>query len=124
MAQEALGFMQNSKEKNLDFIKILSKEPDNILSLDVSSVKTLQIGYQAETLLLHLSLIHILDNPLIFPKMKILISIWRQRTEKRNNTISQMRLRSVFKMRISILNTATTEPVSYTHLDVYKRQPN
>ena len=30
-------------------------------------------------------------------------------TEKRNNTISQMRLRSVFKMRISILNTATTE---------------
>ena len=47
MAQEALGFMQNSKEKNLDFIEILSKEPDNILSLDVSSVKTLQIGYQA-----------------------------------------------------------------------------
>ena len=45
--------MQNSKEKNLDFIEILSKEPDNILSLDVSSVKTLQIGYQAETLLLH-----------------------------------------------------------------------
>ena len=38
--------MQNSKEKNLDFIEILSKEPDNILSLDVSSVKTLQIGYQ------------------------------------------------------------------------------
>ena len=36
--------MQNSKEKNLDFIEILSKEPDNILSLDVSSVKTLQIG--------------------------------------------------------------------------------
>ena len=29
MAQEALGFMQNSKEKNLDFIEILSKEPDN-----------------------------------------------------------------------------------------------
>ena len=53
MAQEALGFMQNSKGKNLDFIEILSKEPDNILSLDVSSVKTLQIGYQAETLLLH-----------------------------------------------------------------------
>ena len=39
-----------------------------------------------------------------------------------------MRLRSVFKMRTSILNTATTEQmgciisVSYTHLDVYKRQ--
>ena len=28
MAQEALGFMQNSKEKNLDFIEILSKEPE------------------------------------------------------------------------------------------------
>ena len=35
--------MQNSKGKNLDFIEILSKEPDNILSLDVSSVKTLQM---------------------------------------------------------------------------------
>ena len=49
MAQEALGFMQNSKEKNLDFIEILSKEPDNILSLDVSSVKTLQIGDSSST---------------------------------------------------------------------------
>ena len=51
----------------------------------------------------------LLDNPLIFSKMKILISIWSQGTEKRKNTISQMRLRSVFKMRMSILNTATTE---------------
>ena len=33
--------------------------------------------------------------------------------EKRNNTLSQMRLRSVFKMRISILNTATTEQMGY-----------
>ena len=39
-----------------------------------------------------------------------------EQSEKRKNTISQMRLRSVFKMRTSILNTATTEPVSYTHL--------
>lgn len=45
--------MQNIKEKNLNFTKILSNEPDNIVSLDVSSVKTLQIGYQAETLFLH-----------------------------------------------------------------------
>ena len=36
-----------------------------------------------------------------------------QKTEKRNNTISQMRLRSVFKMRTSILNTATTEQMGY-----------
>ena len=33
--------------------------------------------------------------------------------EKRNNTLSQMQLRSVFKMRISILNTATTEQMGY-----------
>ena len=32
---------------------------------------------------------------------------------KRNNTISQMRLRSVFKMRMSILSTATTEQMGY-----------
>ena len=55
----------------------------------------------------------LLDNPLIFSKIKILISIWSQRTEKRKNTISQMRLRSVFKMRMSILNTATTEQRGY-----------
>ena len=40
-------------------------------------------------------------------------SFWSQHTEKRNNTISQMRLRSVFKMRTSILNTATTEQMGY-----------
>lgn len=53
MVQEALGVMQNSKEKNLNFTEILSNKPDNVLTLDVSSVKTLQIGYQAETLFLH-----------------------------------------------------------------------
>ena len=40
-------------------------------------------------------------------------SFWSQHTEKRNNTISQMWLRSVFKMRTSILNTATTEQMGY-----------
>ena len=40
-------------------------------------------------------------------------SFWSQNTEKRNNAISQMRLRSVFKMQISILNTATTEQMGY-----------
>ena len=53
MVQEALGVMQNSKEKNLNFTEILSNKPDNVLTLDISSVKTLQIGYQAETLFLH-----------------------------------------------------------------------
>ena len=33
--------------------------------------------------------------------------------KKRKNTISQMRLRSVFKMRTNILNTATTEQMGY-----------
>ena len=38
---------------------------------------------------------------------------WSQNTEKRNHAISQMRLRSGFKMRMSILNTATTEQMGY-----------
>ena len=33
--------------------------------------------------------------------------------EKRKNNTSQMRLGSVFKMRTSILNTATTEQMGY-----------
>ena len=32
---------------------------------------------------------------------------------KKKNNISQMRLRSVFKMQVSILNTATTEQMGY-----------
>lgn len=80
MAQEALGFMQNSKEKNLDFIEILSKEPDNILSLDVSSVKTLQIGYQAETLLLHKAdviLLQLRNTLTVFPEVNIMQKLLR-----------------------------------------------
>ena len=47
------------------------------------------------------------------PKDYWIHSFWSQNTEKRNNPISQMRLRSVFKMRMSILNTATTEQMGY-----------
>ena len=36
-----------------------------------------------------------------------------EQSEKRKKTISQMRLWSVFKMRTSILNTATTEQMGY-----------
>ena len=39
--------------------------------------------------------------------------------KKRNNTISQMRLRSVFKMRMSILNTATTEQMGYGSISFF-----
>ena len=51
--------------------------------------------------------------PLISPRYYCIHSFWSQHTEKRNNTISQMRLRSVFKMQTSILNTATTEQMGY-----------
>ena len=51
--------------------------------------------------------------PLIPPKDYCIHSFWSQNTEKRNNTISQMRLRSVYKMRTSILYTATTEQMGY-----------
>ena len=46
-------------------------------------------------------------------------SFWSQNTEKRNNTISQMRLRSVFKMRMSILNAATTEQMGYGSISFF-----
>lgn len=45
--------MQSQKEQSIHFADLLKTEPDNIVSLDISFVKTLQIGYQAETLLLH-----------------------------------------------------------------------
>ena len=44
--------------------------------------------------------------------------------KKRNNTISQMRLRSVFKMRTSILNTATTEQMGYLIFFFFRLLPN
>ena len=57
--------------------------------------------------------------PLIPPKDYCIHSFWSQNTEKRNNAISQMRLRSVFKMRISILNTATTEQMGYGSISFF-----
>ena len=64
--------------------------------------------------------------PLIPPKAYWIHSFWSQNTEKRNNTISQMRLRSVFKMRTSILNTATTEQMGYGIISffVYTKSTN
>ena len=46
--------------------------------------------------------------------------------KKANDTISQMRLRSVFKMQISILNTATTEQMGYGIISffVYPKSTN
>ncbi|MBP0058184.1 hypothetical protein JYQ75_12445, partial [Anaerobutyricum soehngenii] len=37
----------------------------------------------------------------------------------RNTAISQMRLRSVFKMRMSILNAATTEQMGYGSISFF-----
>ena len=56
---------------------------------------------------------------LIPPKDYCIHSFWSQNTEKRNTTISQMRLRSVFKMRMSILNTATTEQMGYGSISFF-----
>ena len=47
------------------------------------------------------------------PRRNEIYSFRSQNTEKRNNAISQMRLGSGFKMRISILNPATTEQMGY-----------
>ena len=64
--------------------------------------------------------------PLIPPRYYCIHSFWSQHTEKRNNTISQMRLRSVFKMQTSILNTATTEQMGYGIISffVYTKSTN
>ena len=57
--------------------------------------------------------------PLIPPKDYWIHSFWSQNTEKRNNPISQMRLRSVSKMRTSILDTATTEQMGYGFISFF-----
>ena len=80
MAQEALGFMQNSKEKNLDFIKILSKEPDNILSLDVSSVKTYRLGIRQRLFFYTkqmMILLQLRNTLTVFPEVNIMQKLLR-----------------------------------------------
>ena len=63
---------------------------------------------------------------IIFWKIPILTNCRFRLDRKRNNTISQMRLGSVFKMRISILNTATTEQMGYGIISffVYTKSTN
>ena len=58
-------------------------------------------------------------SPISSPKTISIHSFWSQNTEKRNTAISQMRLRSVFKMQISILNTATTEQMGYGSISFF-----
>ena len=55
----------------------------------------------------------LISPPLLSPKDYWIYPFRSQNTEKRNNVISQMRLRSGFKMRMSILSTATTEQMGY-----------
>ena len=57
--------------------------------------------------------------PLISPRYYCIHYFWSQNTEKRNTTISQMRLRSGLKMRMSILNTATTEQMGYGSISFF-----
>ena len=61
----------------------------------------------------------LLISPLVSTKAYCIHSFWSQNTEKRNTTISQMRLRSVFKMQTSILNTATTEQMGYGSISFF-----
>ena len=58
-------------------------------------------------------------SPISSPKTISIHSFWSQNTEKRNTAISQMRLRSVFKMRMSILNAATTEHLGYGSISFF-----
>ncbi|WP_416790952.1 hypothetical protein [Anaerobutyricum soehngenii] len=44
----------------------------------------------------------------------------KQTKIKRNTALSQMRLRSVFKMRMSILNTAITEQMGYDIVSFFR----
>ena len=62
---------------------------------------------------------NLLSPPPSLSKDYCIHSFWSQNTEKRNNIISQMRLRSVFKMRTSILNTATTEQMGYGSISFF-----
>ena len=64
--------------------------------------------------------------PLLSPKAISFIPCGAKTQKKRNNALSQMRLRSVFKMRMSILNTATTEQIGYSILSffVYTKSTN
>ena len=99
-----------------------------ILSQYIAFLKTYTIRYNKGNFFTFLEN----DNPLYFycslkrekiifwplplippPKDYCIHSFWSQNTEKRNNTISQMRLRSVYKMRTSILYTETTEQMGY-----------
>ena len=61
-----------------------------------------------------------------FWRIPILTNCRFRLDKKRKNTISQMWLRSVFKMRMSILNTATTEQIGYSILSffVYTKSTN
>ena len=64
--------------------------------------------------------------PLLSPKAISFIPCGAKTQKKRNNALSQMRLRSVFKMRMSILNTATTEQMGciifsfFVYYQIYK----
>ena len=65
----------------------------------------------------------LLTSPPSLLKNYFIHSFWCQNTEKRNHTISQMRLRSVFKMQMSILNTATTEQMGYGMISFFVCPP-
>ena len=59
------------------------------------------------------------QESITFWRFPILTNCGFRQPEKRNTAISQMRLRSVFKMRLSILSTATTEQMGYGSISFF-----
>ena len=62
-------------------------------------------------------------SPFLSPNTISFIPRGAKTQKKRNHVISQMRLRSVFKMRVSILNTATTEQMRYDMVSFFRLFP-
>ena len=62
-----------------------------------------------------------LTRPLLILSSKTIefIPFGAKTQEKRNHTISQMRLQSVIRMRMSILTTATTEQMGYDMISFF-----
>ena len=86
--------------------------------LDVSNFDTSNVT-NMETMFYRSKATTFCPLPHFFPKNYCIHSFWSQNTEKRNTAISQMWLRSTFKMRMSILNTATTEQMGYDSISFF-----
>ena len=89
-----------------DEIKILCEKnkgnPQKIM-INQRTISPLENSSKNQSLPISFTIISLQFRKKISPSRDLELS------EKRKNTLSQMRLRSVFRMRMSILTTATTE---------------